>query len=68
MPKRKTNKSRKLSNAELESERAQLLALSHQPNVDKKLIDLALKSSDDRVSTDEINEYLGRHRNDNESV
>ena len=49
-----------LSNNEIENEREQLLLLRRQPNVDKKLIDMAMKSDADRMDVDEINEYLGR--------
>lgn len=51
-----------LSQAEYDNEREQLLALRRQPNVDKKLIDLALKSTAPRMTPDEISEYLGRVR------
>lgn len=51
-----------LSQEELEYEREQLLALRSQPNVDKKLIDMAMQSNAPRMSIDEVNEYLGRNR------
>jgi hypothetical protein len=51
-----------LTTAELEGERAQLLALRRQPNVNTKLIDLALNSDAPRMTIDEINDYLGRNR------
>ena len=51
-----------LSQEELEYEREQLLALRSQPNVDKKLIDMAMQSNAPRMSIDEVNEYLGRNQ------
>ncbi len=51
-----------LSTPELEEERAQLLALRRQPNINTKLIDLALNSDAPRMTIDEINDYLGRNR------
>jgi hypothetical protein len=48
--------------AELAAEREQLLELRRQPNVDKTLIDLALKNTGPRLTVDEVNEYLGRTR------
>jgi hypothetical protein len=51
-----------LTAAELEEERAQLQALRKQRQINKKLIDLALKSDAPRMTIDEINEYLGRNR------
>ena len=53
-----------LTTAELEDERAQLLALRRKSNVNTKLIDLALQSDAPRMTLDEINEYLGRNRGD----
>jgi hypothetical protein len=51
-----------LTTTELEEERAQLLALRRQPNINTRLIDLALQSDAPRMTLDEINEYLGRNR------
>lgn len=51
-----------LTTAELEAEQSQLLALRRQPNVNKKLIDMALNNDAPRITIEEINDYLGRNR------
>jgi hypothetical protein len=51
-----------LTMAEREEERAQLLDLRRQPNINKKLIDLALSNDAPRMTIDEINDSLGRNR------
>lgn len=51
-----------LTIAETEEERARLLDLRQQPNINKKLIDLALRNNSPRMTIDEINDSLGRNR------
>lgn len=51
-----------LTTAEREEERAQLLVLRRQPNINQKLIDLALNNDTPRMTIDEINDSLGRNR------
>ena len=55
-----------LTTRELEEEYMQLLALRRQPNINKKLIDLAMKSDAPRMTIDEINDSLGRNQREQE--
>lgn len=43
-------------------ERQKLMHLRHQPNINKKLIDLAMKSTASRLTAGEVTEFLGRER------
>ncbi len=51
-----------LTTTELEMEQSQLLALRRQPNINQKLIDLALSNESPRLTIEEINDSLGRNR------